>query len=162
MTDSNLSAPRSPGPAGRRHMGAQIQECHGRAWAPRAGAAHTGLALRGPRALTLGVPPFPGPRHAARTAHATGRPAIPRTDPRGRGTPRVSHLDSALPGAASRVRPGSVCGRASSAPGRSPRSLRPSWALAARRSPRSPAAHVTPRAPRRLAGGSASGARPIG
>lgn len=62
MTDSNLSAPRSPGPAGRRHMGAQVQECHGRAWAPRAGAAHTGFALRGPHTLTRGFPHSPGPR----------------------------------------------------------------------------------------------------
>lgn len=85
MTDSNLSAPRSPGPAGRRHMGAQIQECHGRAWAPRAGAAHTGLALRGPRALTRGGSRIP--RAPARSSNSA-RQGTARDPPGGPTRPR--------------------------------------------------------------------------
>lgn len=151
-----------------RHMGAQVQEwprtrvgSAGRSCAHRICPVQAQRAHGGVPAFP-GSPHFPGPRACSDSARqGTARDPPERTHAVA-GTSRVSHLDSASPGAASRVRPGSVGGRASSAPGRSPHSLRPSWALAARRSPRSPAAHVMPRAPRRLAGGSASGARPIG
>lgn len=90
VTDSNLSAPRSPGPARRRHMGAQVRKCHGRAWAPWSEAAHMRFTLRGLRAHT-GVPAFPGSPRAARTARGKGTArdspgrthaaAVPRASP---------------------------------------------------------------------------------
>lgn len=140
MTDSNLSAPRSPGPAGRRHMGAQIQECHGRAWAPRAGAAHTGLALRGPRALTRGgFPHSPGPgtqlkqrapEDGPRSPGRTHAAAVPRASPtwtrRRLARPRAY---GPVPYAAARpallAAARAPCGRAGRSPLAALRALRP-------------------------------------
>lgn len=143
-------------------MGARIQVCHGREWAPRPGAAHTGFALHGP-ARSHGGSRIS--RVPARTERGRGRPALPRgVRTHAAAVPRASPTWTRRSLARRRACGPAPCAAARPAllaAARTPRGRARRSALA-RRSPRSPAAHVTPRAPRRLAGGSASATRPIG